>query len=56
MVYKIGGTILLLILWFGFIGPWAVSSDNDIPVIGWILTTAFGGMVLISQFIKRKPK
>lgn len=40
--YKVLIIIIGLLFWFGVAGPFMVSSDSDLLVIGWILLTLAG--------------
>lgn len=53
--FKYGALFIFLCLWFGLIGPWMVSANNDIPVIGWTLLT-IAGIIYAFHIIKGKFK
>lgn len=57
MIWKIGLTIIACIIWFGFIGPWTVSSASGIAVVAWFLATAviilFVGNKIHKQYKQR---
>lgn len=54
-VWKIGFGVFAALIWFGLIGPWMVSADNDLPVVGWILLTVTG-IVYAFHILKGKLK
>ena len=52
MAMKITLSILSIVFWFGFIGPFCMSATSDILVWGWPTVTLFAGIFGIQKLIK----
>lgn len=53
MVVKIAVTLLALVAWFGFIGPFCVSARATELVVGWYLATAVGTTLTVRWAVKK---
>ena len=48
LYYKVISLIIALVIWFGFVGPYCVSSKANELVIGWYAVT----IILAPVFVK----
>ena len=52
LYYKISTLLVALVMWFGFIGPYCVSSKSNELVLGWYGVTILLFPVVIATGIK----
>jgi len=52
LYYKISALLVALVMWFGFIGPYCVSSKSNELVLGWYGVTILLFPVVIATGIK----
>ena len=48
--------VFIVITWFGFIGPWCVSSKDDTLVFGWPLLTVVIAINVLAFAIRKVYK
>lgn len=53
MIAKIAAILVLLVVWFGFVGPYCISAPYTELVLGWIFTTLVV-VVLVAEWLRRK--
>lgn len=54
--YRLSAVIVLLIVWVGFVGPFCVSSYNDILPVVWIIVSILVLPLLVRFIIKTFKK
>lgn len=53
MIAKIATILVLLVVWFGLVGPYCISAPYTELVLGWIFSTLVV-VVLVAEWLRRK--